>query len=143
MNSYITSGHKEKLILLPGYTVNAAEIEKLGLDSLKIPHLFLAEKLTAQPLVHHTPDQDSTPTSPPGLVHPAGGGLTTGSYKSAVQSKSDDNYTRWTTVGADSFDAASTGSNGRVLRKTNPRLVRLLISICHGAETDDPPRLLC
>jgi hypothetical protein len=123
LNSYITSGHKEKLILLPGYTDIAGEIEKLGIPSLRISHLFLAEKLSS-PLIQHSADRNGAqfrhspprlnsrldsslsesltpPMSPPGLVHPSSAGTvrpTVGSYKSAVQSKApaDDGYPKWT-----------------------------------------------
>jgi len=78
LNSFITSGHKAKLILLPGYADMAAGIEKLGLPSLSIPELFLAEKISLFP-VQHTADRGgipSPPTSPapPGLVHPSASG---------------------------------------------------------------------
>jgi len=72
LNSFITSGHKEKLILLPGYADMAAGIEKLGLPSLAISDLFLAEKISLFP---------SPPTSPPpyppppGLTHPSSPGI--------------------------------------------------------------------
>lgn len=65
LNSYITSGHKEKLILLPGYTDVAVGIEKLGLPSLPIPGLFLPEKISI-------PSPPNSPP-PPGLVHPSSG----------------------------------------------------------------------
>jgi hypothetical protein len=68
LNSFITSGYKEKLMLLPGYADTAMGIEKLGLPSVKIPDLFLAEKISAFP---------SPPTSPPppGLTHPSSPGF--------------------------------------------------------------------
>ncbi|KAF9645684.1 hypothetical protein BDM02DRAFT_3101039, partial [Thelephora ganbajun] len=79
LNSFITSGHKEKLILLPGYADKAMGIEKLGLPSLAIPDLFLAEKIS-QFSVQHTTDRSRTPTPPtspppPGLVHPSSLGI--------------------------------------------------------------------
>jgi len=75
LNSYITSGHKDKLILLPGYADTAVGIEKLDLPSLAIPNLFLAEKIS-QFSVQHMVDRNgvTTPPSspaPPGLVHPS------------------------------------------------------------------------
>jgi len=102
LNSYITSGHKDKLILLPGYTDIAVGIKKLGLPSLKIPGLFLPEKL-AQPPVQHTIDVTRTPsppTSPPGTVHLSSlVNHMVGGYKSAAQNQafagSDDGYSRW------------------------------------------------
>lgn len=155
LNSYITSGHKEKLILLPGYTDTAGEIEKLGIPSLRIPLLFLAEKLTL-PTLQHAADRNGTltpPISPPGLVHPSSAFVrpTVGSYKSAVQSKSpvDDSYPKWTMSSvrtsagssyADSFDAYITGANGRGLRKTNPRLVELIeLFVMEVKLTTQPP----
>lgn len=79
LNSYITSGYKEKLILLPGYSDMALGIEKLGLQSLAIPDLFLAEKIN-QPLVQYVADRNGAPTPPispppPGLVHPSIAGI--------------------------------------------------------------------
>jgi hypothetical protein len=75
LNSCITSGHKEKLILLPGYTDIAVGIEKLGLPSLEVPDLFLAEKISQSPVQHATDLSwtPSPPTSPPppGLIHPS------------------------------------------------------------------------
>lgn len=152
MNSYITAGHKEKLILLPGYTDITVEIEKLGLPSLKISDLFLTEKLSQSSPVQRTIDPISVPTpptSPPGLVHPSSIAKSTiGTYKAAVQSKvltgSDDGYTRptlsairasgdWRQV--DYSDDEIMGVNGRGLRKTNPRLVEFLI-IRYGSQTD-------
>lgn len=60
---------------MPGYADKAVGIEKLGLPSLPIPELFLAEKISLFP-VQHTADRGgipSPPTSPgpPGLVHPS------------------------------------------------------------------------
>lgn len=126
---------------MPGYTDSAGEIEKLGIPSLRIPLLFLADKLSL-PLAQNAADWNGNitpPTSPPGLVHPSSGTVrpTVGSYKSAVQSKAstDDGYPKWTLSSvrtstsssyADSFDAYVTGANGRGLRKTNPRLVELI-----------------
>ena len=54
-------------------------IEKLGLPSLVIPDLFLAEKISQFP-IHHTMDRNGTPTPPtspppPGLVHPSSIGV--------------------------------------------------------------------
>jgi len=116
LNSYITSGHKEKIILLPGYSHINMGIEKLGLPSLKISNLFMAEEF-AQLLVQSTADQNRvpTPTSPPGLIHPASIVKPT-SYRSAVQTK--------VPVGSDDCQWST---NSRGLRKTNPKLVESLI----------------
>lgn len=51
-------------------------IEKLGLPSLVIPDLFLAEKISHSPVQHMTDLLSGTPTPPtstppPGLVHPS------------------------------------------------------------------------
>lgn len=62
LNSFITSGHKDKLILLPGYAEMAAGIDNLGLPSLQIPDLFLTEKINLF--------SDRATPPPPGLVHP-------------------------------------------------------------------------
>ena len=66
LNSFITSGHKEKLILLPGYADMAVGIGKLGLPSLSIPDLFLAEKTRLFPAQQTTGRTSplSRPTSP-------------------------------------------------------------------------------
>lgn len=73
LNSFITSGHKEKLILLPGYAEMAAGIDKLGLPSLQIPDLFLPEKIN---LFSDRARVPSPPTPPPGLVHPGSPAIT-------------------------------------------------------------------
>lgn len=148
LNSYITSGHEQKLILLPGYSDVAAEIEKLGLPSLKIPSLFLAEKLSA-PLVQHATDADripTPPTSPPGLVHPSSvARQSVGSYKSAVQTKTLADDAKWNVssirVSAEPPQLDNFDSSVRGLRKTNPRLVEFTDSLIirYGNETDDPP----
>lgn len=69
LNSFITSGHKEKLILLPGYAEMAAGIDKLGLPSLPISDLFLPEKINLFSDRSRTPSPPTSPP-PPGLVHP-------------------------------------------------------------------------
>ena len=79
LNSFITSGHKEKLILLPGYADVAVGIGKLGLPSIAIPDLFLAEKISLFPVQQATDRSgvQTPPTSPPppGLVHPSSPGI--------------------------------------------------------------------
>ncbi|KAF8165184.1 hypothetical protein B0H34DRAFT_227411 [Crassisporium funariophilum] len=61
LRSQITAGFKHKLILLRGYTENAAGIDDLELPSFGIPDLFMPEKLgsglTAQ---NHPPTQTLT-----------------------------------------------------------------------------------
>lgn len=69
LNSFITSGQKEKLILLPGYAEMAAGIDKLGIPSLPIPDLFLPEKINLFSDRSRTPSPPTSPP-PPGLVHP-------------------------------------------------------------------------
>lgn len=46
LESLISQGLKDKIILLPGYAEVASKIRNLGLDTLQIPNLFLAEKLS-------------------------------------------------------------------------------------------------
>ncbi|TCD71069.1 hypothetical protein EIP91_000161 [Steccherinum ochraceum] len=46
LKSLISDGYGHKLILLPGYTEIASSIRELELDTLLIPNLFLADKLT-------------------------------------------------------------------------------------------------
>lgn len=71
LNSLITSGFKEKLVLLPGYSELAVGIEKLGLPSLAIPDLFLSDKITGSILNQATrtispqPGLIKSPTPPP------------------------------------------------------------------------------
>lgn len=45
LRSLITAGFQDKLVLLRGYSESAAGIEDLGLPSMSIPQLFLADKL--------------------------------------------------------------------------------------------------
>jgi hypothetical protein len=47
LRSLITAGFQDKLILLRSYKESATGIEELGLPSVLIPHLFVAEKLVA------------------------------------------------------------------------------------------------
>jgi len=70
---------QRQIILLPGYADIALGIEKLGLHSLVIPDLFLAEKISQSP-VQRTRDLSGTPSPPtspppPGLVHPSSAGV--------------------------------------------------------------------
>lgn len=71
LNSLITSGFKEKLILLPGYSELAVGIEKLGLPALAIPDLFLSDKITGSVLnqavrsISPPPGLVKSPTPPP------------------------------------------------------------------------------
>ena len=63
---------------MPGYSDMALGIEKLGLQSLAIPDLFLAEKIN-QPLVQYAADRNGVPTPPnsppPGIIHPSIAGI--------------------------------------------------------------------
>jgi len=45
LRSLITAGFQDKLVLLRGYAESAAGIEELGLPSMTIPQLFIADKL--------------------------------------------------------------------------------------------------
>ena len=54
---------------MPGYADMAVGIEKLGLPSLEIPDLFLAEKINTDR--SRTPSPPTSPP-PPGLTHPSG-----------------------------------------------------------------------
>ncbi|KAH8105372.1 hypothetical protein BXZ70DRAFT_522119 [Cristinia sonorae] len=74
LKSLISDGYGHKLILLPGYTEIAYSIRELELDTLLIPNLFLADKLTIMRTPRSTnnmplPDTDTsydiaTPTPP-------------------------------------------------------------------------------
>lgn len=59
---------------MPGYTDMAVGIEKLGLPSLKIPGLFIAEKISLFPDRSRTPSPPTSPP-PPGLPHPSTPGM--------------------------------------------------------------------
>ncbi|KZT20790.1 hypothetical protein NEOLEDRAFT_1182263 [Neolentinus lepideus HHB14362 ss-1] len=68
LTSAITAGFREKLILLPGYSDMAAGIEELRLSTLKVPGLFMTDKMrsrsqTPPPLLASA----SNPTIPPSL----------------------------------------------------------------------------
>lgn len=73
LKSLISDGFGHKLILLPGYTEIATSIRELELDTLLIPNLFLADKLTVARTPKTTgniplPDDDFTNdwiTTPP------------------------------------------------------------------------------
>ena len=75
LNSFITSGYTEKLVLLPGYTDMAAGIAKLELRLIAIPDLFLAEKITLLPN-QKAKDQSGSPSPsiPPTLPHSSSDG---------------------------------------------------------------------
>ena len=47
LRSFITAGFQDKLILLRGYSESAASIEELGLPTMTVPQLFLADKLVS------------------------------------------------------------------------------------------------
>lgn len=47
INSLVTHGLRDKLLLLRGYTKMAPSMEALRLPSMSAPHLFLPEKLVS------------------------------------------------------------------------------------------------
>ncbi|EPQ59338.1 hypothetical protein GLOTRDRAFT_125643 [Gloeophyllum trabeum ATCC 11539] len=77
--SAMTAGFREKLILLPGYTEMAAGIEELRLPAIKVPDLFMTDKMRcgrspsppgANPARSPSPPLNNTantPSEPPGL----------------------------------------------------------------------------
>ncbi|KAJ7781390.1 hypothetical protein B0H16DRAFT_1710599 [Mycena metata] len=65
LNSQITAGYREKLILLKGYTQMAPTIAALDLPLLEIPELFMTHKLVAG-------NRWTTPTSPNLMVTDSG-----------------------------------------------------------------------
>ena len=69
LNSLIFSGHTDKLVLLPGYIDMAVGIARLGLPSVAIPDLFLAEKISLFP-VQQMRDRSRTPSPSPPTTPP-------------------------------------------------------------------------
>jgi len=49
LNNYITNGYKEKLILLRAHTHIPKAMENLKLQEIKMPELFLPNKLVVLP----------------------------------------------------------------------------------------------
>ncbi|TFK55823.1 hypothetical protein OE88DRAFT_1731464 [Heliocybe sulcata] len=62
LTSAMTAGFREKLILLPGYSDMAAGIEELRLPTLKVPGLFMTDKMRGRS--HSPPPPPTYPTNP-------------------------------------------------------------------------------
>ncbi|TDL29239.1 hypothetical protein BD410DRAFT_779576 [Rickenella mellea] len=77
LHSLWTSGHQDKIILLPGYSCMASEISKLPLPALSIPDLFMSEKIVVPTSRETSPARSASSVRqgspigpPPGLSKP-------------------------------------------------------------------------
>jgi hypothetical protein len=104
LRSVLTSGLRDKLVLMPGYSDVAIDIKALQLPELRVPELFMSTKLVAPPynaiatapppgLAPTTPRLSaavaqpiSPPAAPPGLNHMSGEGQGQTARRPSLQS---------------------------------------------------------
>ncbi|KAH7916318.1 hypothetical protein BJ138DRAFT_1132080 [Hygrophoropsis aurantiaca] len=133
LRSVITAGFEDKLVLLPGYTEIANDIKALNLPVLRVPELFMSEKLvvgqnpSSFTTVGLAPSNINVPlavSSPPAV--PPGLG-----YASALTS------TPARRASIQSYKSAAQGVSFGLARHTSPPLDTNGSSL--SSENSDPP----